>query len=155
MSDHPDTTRLGWPPLARWADPAYALARVVVGFLFACHGAQKLFGVLGPLPPTTHPSLQPLAGFIELFGGVLIAAGLGAGFAAFLACGEMAVAYFLVHAPRGFWPILNNGERAVLFCFVFLVIAARGSGAYSLDALRARWRDARLALTQGREGAVG
>jgi len=119
--------------LGRHAEAIYALLRFVTGVLFACHGAQKIFGAFEgkALPPSL--SLPFLAGVIELVGGALIAVGLFAGFAAFIASGQMAVAYFMVHAKRGFWPIRNEGELAVLYCFVFLYIAARGSGAFSVD----------------------
>src|SRR5687767_6156591 len=106
--------------------------RLVVGLLFACHGAQKLFGALGGTQMTDNPKML-VAGIIEFAGGLLIALGLQASFAAFLASGQMAFAYFSVHAPGGFWPILNKGELAVLYCFVFLYIASRGSGRYSVD----------------------
>lgn len=119
--------------LGRYSEVLYALMRLVVGLLFACHGAQKLFGALGGTQMTGNPKML-VAGIIELVGGLLIAVGLQAGFAAFLASGQMAYAYFSVHAPNGFWPILNKGELAVLYCFVFLYIASRGSGRYSLDA---------------------
>ncbi|TAM53008.1 MAG: DoxX family protein [Acidobacteria bacterium] len=101
--------------------------------MFTCHGAQKLFGLFG-VPRMTAP-LMLAAGVIELVGGILIAAGLFASFAAFLASGEMAVGYFMAHAPHAFLPIVNHGELAVLNCFAFLFIAASGSGAWSLDAL--------------------
>ncbi len=91
--------------LRRFTDYVYAATRIVIGFLYACHGAQKLFGVLGATWEL-HDPLGLLAGVIEFFGGSLIALGLFAGPAAFIACGEMAVAYFKAHAPRGFWPIL-------------------------------------------------
>jgi putative oxidoreductase len=119
--------------LGRYAELAYAVMRFVVGLLFACHGAQKLFGVLGGTRASDAKMVT--AGVIELAGGVLIAIGLFGGFAAFIASGEMAVAYFTAHAPRGFWPITNAGEPAVLFCFVFLYVACRGSGPYSVDRL--------------------
>jgi putative oxidoreductase len=118
--------------LGRYSEVLYALMRLVVGLLFACHGAQKLFGALGGTQMTSNPMMLA-AGIIEFVGGLLIAVGLQAGFAAFLASGQMAYAYFSVHAPGGFWPILNKGELAVLYCFVFLYIASRGSGKYSLD----------------------
>jgi putative oxidoreductase len=123
----------------------YGLMRFVVGLLFACHGAQKLFGVLGGFggqPGMSAPlfSLMGLAGLIEFFGGLLIAAGLLASYAAFIASGEMAVVLFKVHFPKGFWPILNSGELAVLYCFVFLYIAAQGAGALSLERLLQRRR---------------
>lgn len=125
--------------LGRFADLFYAALRIVAGVLFACHGAQKLFGVLGGRQMTGNPQMLA-AGIIELAGGVLIAFGLIAGWAAFVACGEMAVAYFKAHAPGGFWPIQNGGELAVLYCFLFLFIAARGSGSISLDAMLRRGR---------------
>jgi putative oxidoreductase len=107
--------------------------RIVVGFLFACHGAQKLFGALGG---TQVPlvSQMGLAGFIELVGGILVAVGLLASWAAFIASGLMAVAYFTAHFPQGFWPIQNHGELAAVYAFVFLYIAARGSGIWSVAA---------------------
>ena len=124
--------------LGRYAEVAYALMRFVIGALLACHGAQKLFGALGGKAMTSDPMML-VAGIIEFFGGLMVAVGLLAGFAAFLASGLMAAAYFMVHAPQGFWPIINNGELAVAYCFVFLYIACRGSGAYSLDrAMRRR-----------------
>lgn len=125
--------------LGRYSDVVYALMRTVVGLLFACHGAQKLFGVFGGQNLPSSP-LIVTAGAIELFGGGLVALGLWAGYAAFLATGHMAVAYFMMHAPGGFWPIANKGEPAVLFCFIFLYIASRGSGRLSVDALATRRR---------------
>jgi putative oxidoreductase len=123
----------------KYADRLYALMRVVVGLLFACHGAQKLFGVLGGPNQLSDPMLIA-AGVIELGGGGLVALGLWARYAAFFASGEMAVAYFKVHASGGFWPIINKGELAVLYCFVFLYIASRGSGPLSVDALTRKKR---------------
>jgi putative oxidoreductase len=116
--------------LGRYADVAYALLRFVAGAMFTLHGAQKVFGFLGP---RMTEGLPLVAGIIELVAGLMIALGLQAGWAAFVASGEMAVAYFMVHAGGGFWPTVNKGELAVLYCFVFLYIATRGSGAYSLD----------------------
>ena len=123
--------------LGKYSNLFYALLRIVAGVLFACHGAQKLFGVLGG---QKQEGLLQIAGVIELVGGILIAVGLFAGFVAFIACGEMAVAYFKQHFPGGFWPVVNKGELAVLFCFIFLYIASRGSGILSIDALIARAR---------------
>jgi putative oxidoreductase len=125
--------------LGRFTDLFYAALRIVAGALFACHGAQKILGAFGGPSMTGNPQML-VAGLIELVGGILIAVGLLAGWAAFLASGEMAVAYFKVHAPGGFWPIQNHGELAVLYCFLFLFIAARGSGSISLDALLGRGR---------------
>ena len=104
------------------------------GLLFACHGAQKLFGVLGGKVSLSDP-LMATAGIIEFLGGILIILGLFAGYAAFLASGLMAAAYFMAHAPQSFWPITNNGELAVLYCFAFFYVAFRGSGRFSIDAL--------------------
>ncbi|MSO55539.1 MAG: DoxX family protein [Acidobacteria bacterium] len=120
--------------LGRYSEPLYAVMRVVVGLLFACHGAQKLFGVLGGRSQLDNPMLLA-AGIIEFVGGGLVAVGLLTGYAAFVASGEMAVAYFTAHAPGGFWPVANGGELAVLYCFVFLYVASRGSGPLSVDAL--------------------
>ena len=123
--------------LGRYSEVVYALMRMVVGLLFACHGAQKLFGVFGGQNIPSSP-LMFTAGMIELIGGGLVALGLWAGYVAFVASGHMAVAYFMMHAPGGFWPIVNKGEPAVLFCFIFLYIASRGSGRLSVDALAGR-----------------
>ena len=116
----------------RWNEIAFLLMRVVVGLLFACHGAQKLFGVLGGQVMTSN-TLMLVAGIIEFGGGLLIALGFCTRIAALIASGEMAVAYFKAHAPQGFWPIENKGELAVVYCFLFLFIAAHGAGLYSLD----------------------
>lgn len=116
----------------RLSETAFFLMRLVVGLLFACHGAQKLFGVLGGHVTTGTP-LMLAAGVIEFGGGLLVALGLFARAAALLCSGEMAVAYFKFHAPGGFWPIQNKGELAVAYCFVFLFIAVHGAGIYSLD----------------------
>jgi putative oxidoreductase len=119
--------------LGRYAEPLYSIMRLMVGLLFSFHGAQKLFGAFGGHVLVSHPVML-LAGLIEICG-LLTAVGLWASGAAFIASGEMAVAYFMVHAPGGLFPILNKGELAVLYCFVFLYIAARGSGRWSVDAL--------------------
>src|SRR5262249_54731873 len=115
----------------------YALMRLMLGLLYASHGAQKLFGVLGghqvPLV-----SQMGLAGIIEFFCGLMIAFGVATRVVAFIASGEMAWAYFQVHAPTSFWPIVNRGELALAFCFSFLYIASMGSGPYSLDRLLGR-----------------
>jgi putative oxidoreductase len=109
----------------------YGAMRIVFGFLFLFHGTQKLFawpsGTVQPLM-----SLTGAAGVIELAGGTLVALGLFASPAAFIASGEMAVAYFLRHQPQGLWPIQNRGELAVLYCFAFLYIAAKGNGRLSV-----------------------
>jgi putative oxidoreductase len=118
--------------LGRFAPQLYAIMRIVVGLLFACHGAQKLFGVLGG-QQVQLASQFGLAGVIELVGGVMIAIGFLTGTVAFIASGEMAFAYFTAHMPRGGLPIQNGGELAVLYCFVFLYIAARGAGIWGVD----------------------
>ena len=124
----------------RWAPYVLGLLRIVVAFLFIAHGTQKLFGVPvdEPRDPVALGSLMGVAGMLETFGGLLLLLGLFTRPVAFLLAGEMAVAYFKSHAPRGFWPALNGGEPAVLFCFVFLYLAAAGGGAWSLDRLRRR-----------------
>ena len=121
--------------LSRYSEIAYTLLRVVAGLMFAVHGAQKLFGFLGGRQMPVG-SLFGVAGIIEFVGGLLIALGLFASWAAFIASGEMAWAYFQAHAPRGFWPITNGGELAALFCFVFLYFATMGSGKLSVDSIR-------------------
>jgi putative oxidoreductase len=124
--------------LGKHAERIYGLMRFMAGALFACHGAQKLFGVLGGQRVTGN-TLLTIAALIELVAGALIALGLFTAPAAFVASGEMAVAYFKQHAPASFWPVVNKGELAVLFCFVFLYIAAHGPGALGLEsALRRR-----------------
>jgi putative oxidoreductase len=107
--------------------------RFLAGVLFACHGAQKLFNVFGGIPPGVPKALIFSAGPIEFFGGILIAIGLFTRSAAFLCSGLMAVAYFTGHAPNGFWPTMNGGELALLFCWLFLYIAAEGPGAWAVD----------------------
>jgi len=128
--------------LGNYSQYLYAMMRIVVGLLFACIGAQKLFGVFGGLAQSGSAapflSQMGLAGFLEFSLGLLIAVGLLTGYAAFIASGEMAVAYFLVHFPRGFWPIVNGGERAVFYSFVFLYIASRGAVVWGIDRLLRR-----------------
>lgn len=121
--------------LARTQSQVYSILRIVAGFLFLCHGLQKLFGVLEG-NQVQLLSLIGLAGIIELVGGVLILLGFFTSYAAFLCSGLMAAAYFMAHAPQGFWPIQNKGELAALYSFLFLYLAARGSGIWSIDAMR-------------------
>jgi putative oxidoreductase len=123
--------------LGKFSPYAYALMRIIVGLLFACHGAQKVFGWFGGIDgkgtAALLASLFGVAGTIELITGLLIAIGLFTGYAAFIASGEMAVAYFTAHFPEGFWPIENKGEESVFYCFVFLYMATRGAGTWSID----------------------
>jgi len=130
---------------ARWTSSLLSLLRVVVGFLFVVHGTQKLFSFPAPAPggPFDLTTMLGAAGLIEVIGGALIIAGLFTRAAAFALAGEMAVAYFQMHAPKGFWPILNGGELAVLYCFTFLFMVAAGGGRWSLDALIGRSRASR------------
>jgi putative oxidoreductase len=122
--------------LGRFAPYLYALLRIMAGFLFFQHGLPKLFGGFGRPAPAELFSQMGLAGLIEVIGGALIAIGLFTSPVAFIASGETAWAYFQAHAPRGFWPITNGGELAALYCFVFLYVAAVGSGKLSVDAIR-------------------
>jgi putative oxidoreductase len=126
--------------LGRYEGQLYALFRIVAGLLFLCHGAQKALGLLGGVGGSGAPaatfSLYWFAGVIELVTGVLILIGWLTSWAAFLASGEMAVAYFMEHAPRAFLPIHNGGDLAALYVFAFLFLAARGSGPWSVDGLR-------------------
>lgn len=120
----------------RLAGFAHSLLRIVSGYLFIHPGGMKLLGWFGGMPPGAE--LTPLlvtAGVIEIVCGTLIFLGLLTRPAAFLASGEMAFAYFIGHFPRGFWPIQNHGEPAVLFCFIFLYFAASGAGPISVDHL--------------------
>ena len=135
--------------MARFEEGILALLRMVAALMLMQHGVQKLFGLLVPPDRPAQPlellSQRGLAGVLEVFGGALLALGLFTRPVAFVLSGLMAFAYFLSHAPDGFWPILNRGELAALYCFVFLYCSARGGGAYSVDALVHRRRtDARL-----------
>jgi putative oxidoreductase len=118
--------------LGRYSPQLYALMRIVVGLLFACHGAQKLFGLFGG-PQFPLMSQMGLAGIIELVGGLMVAVGFLTGTAAFIASGEMAYAYFTAHFPRGPIPLKNGGELAAVYSFVFLYIASRGAGIWGVD----------------------
>jgi len=121
--------------LASYGPQAYAAMRIVVGLLFFCHGLQKVFGLFGGVNGAAAPllSLLGVAGVIELIVGSLITIGWFTVVASFVASGEMAAAYFIGHFPGGFWPIQNGGELAVSNCFVFLYMATRGAGIWSVD----------------------
>ena len=129
----------------------HTLLRVVSGLLFAQHGAQKLFGWLGGEQVQDVMSMIGIAGVLEFFGGILIMIGLFTRPVAFILSGEMAVAYFMAHFPRGFWPAVNQGEPAVLFCFIFLYFAANGAGRWSLDDVIARRRPATSSRADARQ----
>ena len=120
--------------LNRYHDTVYCIMRIIVGLLFACHGGQKILGFPagGHGPP--EGGMMILGAWIELAGGLMVALGLLTRIAAFISSGEMAVAYFMAHAPRGFYPALNMGEAAILYCFAFLYLAFAGPGLWSLDA---------------------
>lgn len=120
-----------------------AILRILTGIMFACHGAQKLFGAFGGMPAGVPMDWMIwTAGIIECFGGSLIALGLFARPVAFVASGLMACAYFIGHARNGFWPKANGGEPAILYCWIFLYIAAHGPGAWALDNVWRRYRSA-------------
>lgn len=118
-----------------WAPRVLSILRIVAGFLLLAHGMQKILG----FPPSPQPPGGPvpfyisLAGWLELVGGALLILGLFTRPTAFILSGLMAVAYFMAHAPQGFWPILNRGELAALYSFVFLYLAVAGGGEWSLD----------------------
>ena len=118
--------------LSRWQPQLLAILRIVTGLLFLEHGLSKFFGFPVPFPMHPLPTLLIAAGVIELAAGMLVTLGLFTRLAAFIAAGEMAAAYWIQHFPQGFWPLANKGEAAVLFCFVFLYLAAAGPGAWSV-----------------------
>jgi putative oxidoreductase len=131
--------------LVRFSPHALAALRIMAGLLFLAHGTVKLFGWpevegMGPVPLA---SLAGIGGIIEFVGGALIALGLFTRIAAFIASGEMAVAYFLFHAPQSFYPIVNGGDGAILYCFIFLYLFFAGPGSFSLDAVRSGRRELR------------
>lgn len=126
------------PNLNAWSPQALGLLRIMTGLLFLEHGIMKYFHfpvpqVEGPLPP-----MLLAAGAIELVAGVLITFGLFTRVAAFIASGEMAFAYFIGHAGKSFWPGVNQGDPAILYCFIFLYLVFAGPGAWSLDSLRSK-----------------
>lgn len=129
------TTNTGIIP-ATWSGPLLSILRIVTGLLFIAHGTAKHLGFphMANFDALQTFSLGGIAGLFELFGGALIIIGLFTRIAAFVLSGMMAFAYFLAHAPQGFFPILNGGELAALYCFVFLYLAAAGPGPWSVDA---------------------
>ena len=121
---------------ADWSPRLLSALRVIAALLFLEHGTQKLLGF--PAPPQmeiTLLSLVGIAGLLELVGGALLALGLFTRTVAFVLSGQMAVAYFLAHAPQNFFPVLNGGESAILYCFIFLYLAAAGPGSWGLDVM--------------------
>jgi len=133
------------PARERWTDLFLAMLRVVATLILMQHGSQKLFyfppsGAPGPVAPLVLMSQTGLAGILEFFGGMMLLIGLFTRPVAFILSGEMAVAYFQVHAPRAFLPIVNRGELAVVLCFVFLYLAFAGAGSWSVDGLMRRSR---------------
>lgn len=129
--------------MTRFRDVTVGLLRIVTGLLFMQHGVQKLFGWLGgfggqPGATADLMSMMGLAGVLETFGGLLIVLGLFTRPTAFILAGEMAAAYFMAHAPNGFWPMLNGGELAALYAFIFLFFSANGSGPFSVDRVLSR-----------------
>lgn len=119
--------------MSKYETQVYAILRLVAGFLFLWHGSQKLFG----FPPSEHamPAFMLFAGAIEFFGGLLIMVGLWTRWAAFICSGQMAVAYWIIHGTHAVLPLLNGGELAMIYCFLFLFISAQGSGIFSVDHL--------------------
>jgi putative oxidoreductase len=127
------------PTFSSWEPYTRSLLRIITGFVFSLHGFQKLFGAFGGMGRSGATaalfSQIGVAGVLECFGGLLILLGLFTRPVAFILCGEMAVAYFTRHLPRGFWPIVNAGELAVIYCFIFLYFFTAGAGPWSADSL--------------------
>lgn len=125
--------------MSKWSPQLLSILRIIVAFLFMEHGTMKLFSFPGPFMfHISTFSLVWFAGVLEVFGGFLILIGLFTRPVAFLLSGEMAIAYFMMHASHGFWPLLNHGEAAVFYCFVFLYLSAAGGGVWSIDHLISR-----------------
>jgi putative oxidoreductase len=130
-----DTTKL----IAEWTPRMLSILRIVAALLFMEHGTQKLLGFPpGPNPAPALFTLIWVQGVIELVGGVLLAIGLFTRPVAFILAGDMAVAYFMAHAPRSFYPLLNGGDLAITYCFIFLYLSVAGGGIWSLDTARRR-----------------
>jgi putative oxidoreductase len=133
--------------LNRFADPVLCITRLIVGLLFASHGGQKILG----FPPGGHGmppgAMGALGAWIELICGLLIAVGFLTRIAAFIGSGEMAVAYFLMHAPGGFFPIVNHGEPAVFYCWFFFFLIFYGAGRWSVDGMMSKSGAAAAATT--------
>jgi putative oxidoreductase len=125
---------------ASWSPQLLSVLRIVAMINFISHGTQKIFDYPPTIPPHPWPPLLQFAGWIEIILGTLILVGFLTRPAAFILCGEMAVAYFRTHAPRDFWPVNNGGEITVIYCFFFLYLIAAGPGSWSLDSLRQKER---------------
>jgi len=124
--------------LTAWSPRALSVLRIMTGLLFLEHGTSKFFGLpVTQMTGVSMTTLQGISGVLEIAGGVLIVLGLFTRPIAFILSGDMAFAYFIAHAPRGFYPLLNGGEGAILYCFIFLYLAVAGAGVWSLDHL---WR---------------
>jgi putative oxidoreductase len=123
------------PDLTAWSPRMLSILRIVAALLFMEHGLMKLLHFPGPQPgvPDPLPPLLVAAAWIEIIGGSLIALGLFTRIAAFVCSGQMAAGYFMAHYPQSFWPGINQGDAAILFCFVFLYLVFAGGGAWSLD----------------------
>jgi putative oxidoreductase len=125
-------------PYAAWYPRILAVLRIIAALLFLEHGTQKLLGFPPPANPAPLDTLHVIQGVLELAGGILLLIGLFTRAVAFILSGDMAVAYFMVHAPKSFFPILNGGDAAILYCFVFLYLAVVGAGEWSVDHARRR-----------------
>lgn len=138
------------PSTAKWTPQILAIMRIVVALLFLEHGLMKLFQFPAPAQglPYPLPAILLVAGAIEVSAGLMIAAGFYSRVAAFIASGEMAAAYWMAHAPQGFWPAMNMGELAIMFCFVFLYIAFAGPGSWALDNIRRQYAK-KISLEKG------
>lgn len=121
--------------ISPYQEQLYALLRIISGFLFFCHGVEKIPDIIN-VAQTSPLSINVIAGTIEFIGGLFIMIGFWTPYSAFICSGEMAVAYWMKHGPHGLLPINNHGELAILFCFIFLFIAAKGSGVFSIDNLK-------------------
>lgn len=119
--------------LAPYEGTIFGVMRILIGLLFMQHGLQKVFGLFGGMPPEAPIFVKWVAGLIELVGGAMVAAGFMTRIAAFLCSGLMAAAYFMAHFGEGFFPIENGGELSILYCWIFLLIAAHGAGKFSVD----------------------
>lgn len=124
--------------LGRLSPYIYSILRIIAAVMYLLHGIQKLIGFPGSSGHVPYASIFGAGGIIELTTGTLIAIGLFATYAAFIASGELAFVYFLFHFPKSFWPIINHGEIVVMLCFFFLYVASRGAGVWSIDSLRGR-----------------